>query len=191
MPEDSLKQLSKLLSYLLRHNPGALSLEMDAKGWVPIDQIIARTDHPVSRGQIEEVVRTSSKQRFSISPCGTAIRANQGHSIDVDLGLEPVQPPEILFHGTAETSLSFVLRDGLLPQGRQHVHLSKDTGTAKAVGMRHGKPALLQVGAAAMHAQGHEFYLSENGVWLCKSVPPRYLSVIPAAAKPLSGRHSS
>ncbi|KIC18501.1 RNA 2'-phosphotransferase [Leisingera sp. ANG-Vp] len=177
MTDDSLKQTSKFLSYLLRHNPAALQLDMDASGWVAIAQITARSKPPVTRAEIEEAVRRNNKQRFSISACGTFIRANQGHSIDVDLGLEPALPPDLLFHGTAQTSVTIILQEGLLPMQRQHVHLSSDTSTARQVGMRHGKPVILQVDAAKMQLQGHKFYMSENRVWLCKTVPPEFLEL--------------
>ncbi|UWQ77744.1 RNA 2'-phosphotransferase [Leisingera sp. S132] len=175
MPDNDLKQLSKFLSYILRHNPGALGLNMDWQGWVGVDAILTKAAPPVTRRQIEEVVRTSSKQRFSLSPDGLKIRANQGHSLAVDLGLTPCRPPATLFHGTAERSLPAVLCEGLKPMQRQHVHLSPDAETARSVGMRHGTPAVLSIDAARMAAEGHEFLLSANGVWLCPAVPAQYL----------------
>ncbi|MDC0660649.1 RNA 2'-phosphotransferase [Leisingera sp. SS27] len=175
MPDNDLKQLSKFLSYILRHNPGALALDMDPQGWVRVESILAKAEAPVTRHQIEEVVRTSSKQRFSFSPDGLKIRANQGHSFAVDLGLTPCRPPATLFHGTAERALPAILSEGLKPMQRQHVHLSPDAATARTVGMRHGKPVILSVDAERMAAEGHVFFLSENGVWLCSAVPAQYL----------------
>ncbi|KIC12990.1 RNA 2'-phosphotransferase [Leisingera sp. ANG-M1] len=175
MPTNDLKQISKFLSYLLRHNPGDLGLEMDRHGWVHVEDILAKADQPLTRQQIEETVRTSSKQRFSLSADGARIRANQGHSFPVDLGLEAIAPPDILYHGTAKKNLAVILAEGLQPMERQHVHLSLDQETARAVGSRHGKPVVLQVDAARMQAEGHAFFLSANGVWLCLSVPARYL----------------
>ncbi|MEX0304990.1 MAG: RNA 2'-phosphotransferase [Leisingera sp.] len=177
MEKDDLKQTSKFLSYLLRHNPGALNLAMDAQGWVRIDEILEKSETPLTRSRIEETVRTSGKQRFALSADGSCIRANQGHSFPVDLGLTQCCPPDRLFHGTAERNLPAILSEGLKPMQRQHVHLSGDRNAARNVGMRHGKPAVLCVDTARMHADGLAFFLSENGVWLCHRVPARYLEV--------------
>ena len=175
MDKNELKARSKFLSYLLRHKPEALQLTMDPQGWVSIDQIIANSEQPVSREQIQEIVQTNTKQRFAISADGQNIRANQGHSVSIDLGLPTCQPPEVLFHGTAETNLPAIRAEGLSRQSRHHVHLSPDPDTARQVGVRHGKPVVLIVEAAQMHAQGHSFLLSDNGVWLCDHVPSAFL----------------
>jgi putative RNA 2'-phosphotransferase len=121
------------------------------------------------------VVRTSDKQRFAFDTTGALIRANQGHSVEVDLELEPREPPAVLYHGTAETSVASILLDGLVKMARHHVHLSADLATPFKVGARHGKPAILVVDAAAMHQAGHIFYLSANGVWLVDHVLPEHL----------------
>jgi putative RNA 2'-phosphotransferase len=176
MSKSDLKQLSKLLSYLLRHNPNALGLAMDSQGWVAVEEILRKAQPPVTRSLIDEVVRSSEKQRFALSADGARIRANQGHSVAVDLGLAPCAPPQELFHGTGAANVAAILDAGLKPMGRQHVHLSRDTDTARSVGMRHGKPVVLNVAAARMAADGHLFYLSDNGVWLCDHVPAEYLT---------------
>lgn len=173
-------KISKFLSYVLRHNPGAIGLELDAGGWAEVDELIAgatRHGRRLSRRLIEEVVVTNDKQRFSFDASGTRIRANQGHSIPVDLGLQPRQPPERLYHGTARRFLESILQSGLDPRGRQHVHLSPDRQTAIKVGQRHGKPVVLVVAAEAMAEAGYRFFLSENDIWLVIKVPPEYLSV--------------
>lgn len=177
MEKVDLKQTSKFLSYLLRHNPAALDLTVDPHGWVRIGEIVEKAAPPITRKQIEDTVRSNTKQRFSISPDGFYIRANQGHSFAVDLGLTPCTPPTLLFHGTAEQNLPAIRAEGLKPMMRQHVHLSGDTATARKVGMRHGKPVILKVDAGQMTAEGHPFFLSENGVWLCTVVPLEYLQL--------------
>ena len=130
---------------------------------------------PLSRAELDEVVRRSDKQRFSFDDTGSRIRANQGHSVEVDLQLEPVAPPPVLYHGTGERSATAVSTTGLKKMSRHHVHLSTDIPTAKAVGARHGRPVIFEVDAAAMHAAGSVFYRSANGVWLVDHVPPEYL----------------
>jgi len=129
----------------------------------------------LNRALIQEVVDTSDKKRFIISDDGQSIRANQGHSIKVDLQLKPATPPEFLFHGTATRFLDSILKEGLKPQERQHVHLSTDIGTAIAVGQRYGKPVILTIKALLMHEQGFVFYLSENEVWLTEQVSNQYI----------------
>ncbi len=177
MNKIELKARSKFLSYLLRHKPDILELSMDAHGWVLIDEIVEKSEHPVTREQIEDIVASNTKQRFAISSDGKRIRANQGHSIPIDLNLAACQPPELLYHGTADTNLSSIQSEGLTRQGRHHVHLSPDPETARQVGMRHGKPVVLTIKARDMHAKCHEFYLTENGVWLCDSVLPEFLQL--------------
>lgn len=177
MCKNELNTRSKYLSYLLRHKPDSLSLTMDAQGWVLIDEIIVKSDPPVSRAQIEEVVGQSAKQRFAISPDGSSIRANQGHSIPIDLNLPASQPPKILYHGTAETNIISIQAKGLTRQTRHHVHLSADPKTARHVGLRHGKPVILTIDARLMQSEGYLFYLTGNGVWLCDTVPPRYIQL--------------
>lgn len=170
--------VSKFLSRHLRHSPEELGLTLEPGGWVTIDAVLAGAADAgvrITRDELDEVVRTSDKQRFAIDDTGTRIRANQGHSVEVDLQLEPTEPPAELFHGTADRNASAILRDGLRKMARHHVHLSPDTDTAVKVGTRHGKPVVLIVDAAAMRAAGHLFYRSANGVWLVDEVPARFL----------------
>ncbi|PSF05918.1 RNA 2'-phosphotransferase [Marinobacter fuscus] len=175
-----LNKVSKFLSFVLRHKPEAIGLELDTNGWANIDDLISKANassEPINldRTLIQEVVDTSDKKRFIISDDGQNIRANQGHSINVDLQLKPVTPPEFLYHGTATRFLNSILQEGLKPQQRQYVHLSTDIETATAVGQRYGKPLILKIKALLMHEQGFVFYQSENGVWLTESVPSTYL----------------
>ena len=184
MTTPNLRRISKFLSLVLRHQPELVDLDVDPQGWVRIDQLITNTNArgkiSLSRASIEETVASNDKQRFALSEDGTRIRANQGHSISIDLALEPVEPPAVLFHGTATRFLGLIHAQGLTKQNRQHVHLSADELTASAVGVRHGKLAMLRVDAAAMHDSGHEFFRSDNGVWLTDHVPPTYLSPVDA-----------
>lgn len=174
---------SKFLSLVLRHKPGEIGISLDENGWVIID-ILIKAAHQnsnqshLTRELIEEVVLTNDKQRFSISDDGLKIRANQGHSIDIDLGLETIEPPEILFHGTAERFWPLIELEGLDKRNRQHVHLTENTTVATSVGGRYGKPLLLEVSAKQMVNDGYSFFRSANNVWLVESVPPQYLKVI-------------
>ena len=179
-PEKRLKRISKYLSLHLRHQPQNLGLTLAPGGWVEVDALLsasAAKGFKISFSELQQVVATSDKQRFSFDNTGTRIRANQGHSVPVDLQLTPVEPPAVLYHGTAEKTLPAILQAGLLPMRRQHVHLSEAVETAWRVGTRHGTPIVLRVDAAAMHQQGHTFFRAENGVWLCDRVPPQYLQL--------------
>lgn len=173
-------KISKFLSFVLRHKPEAIGLILDEQGWASIDELINKAKQSgeiktLDRSLIQEVVDTNDKKRFVISEDGQKIRAAQGHSIGVDLQLKPVIPPELLYHGTATRFLDRILKEGLKPQQRQYVHLSKDTETATAVGQRYGKPVLLKVKARLMYEQDFIFYISENGVWLTDKVPVDFL----------------
>ncbi len=176
--DKELTQISKFLSFVLRHKPDAIGLTLDAEGWADIDEIIAKADIPITAKQVAAAVATNDKKRFALSKDGRAIRANQGHSIKVDLGLQATEPLAQLYHGTAERFLDSILTEGLKPQNRQFVHLSRDTATATTVGARHGKPVVLIVPAFAMHERGHRFYLAANGVWLTDSVPADAISTL-------------
>ena len=172
---------SKFLSLILRHQPEKIGLSLDANGWADVAELLrlsAAAGKPLTRTLLEEVVTTSDKQRFVLSEDGLKIRANQGHSISVDLGLTPQVPPPVLFHGTATRFLESIRQQGLLKGSRQHVHLSPDEVTATKVGQRHGKPVVLKVTAGEMHAAGRLFYCSANGVWLTDYVPPVFLETI-------------
>lgn len=178
MNEKRLKSVSKFLSLHLRHSPHELGLILEQGGWVPIDALLEgarRKGFPITRDELDRVVANSDKQRFAIDDSGTRIRANQGHSVEVDLQLAPAEPPAELFHGTGSNSVDAILATGLERRARHHVHLSPDTETATKVGSRHGKPVVLMIDAAKMRADGHIFFRSANGVWLVDEVPPQYL----------------
>jgi putative RNA 2'-phosphotransferase len=169
---------SKFLSLVLRHEPQRIGITLDAEGWTPVEELltaVARHRRPISRRELEEVVATNDKKRFAFSTDGLLIRASQGHSVEVDLGLVPIEPPELLYHGTVERFLESIRKEGLLRGNRQHVHLSADRETAGRVGQRRGRPVVLVVEAGQMRREGHVFYRSENGVWLAEAVPPGYL----------------
>ncbi|MDB5297014.1 MAG: 2-phosphotransferase, Tpt1 / KptA family protein [Phycisphaerales bacterium] len=174
-----LKSKSKFLSLVLRHDPAAAGIALDAAGWVAVDALLtgcAAAGTPITRAQFDEIVRTNDKGRLAVSPDGARVRANQGHSVEVELGHVPVDPPAVLYHGTAVGSVPAIRAAGLLRQGRHHVHLADDPVAAAAVGGRHGKPVVLTVDAARMRADGHAFYLTPNGVWLADVVPAAYLT---------------
>ncbi|MEU0069032.1 RNA 2'-phosphotransferase [Streptomyces sp. NPDC006332] len=169
-------KVSKYLSKHLRHQPERIGLVLDEGGWVEIDELIAAaTAHgfPFGRDELDHVVAANDKQRFAVD--GTRIRASQGHSIDIDLGLAPAIPPPFLYHGTTNRPLDAIRREGLRPMNRHDVHLSPDRETATRVGARRGRPVVLSVDAGAMHRDGLAFQVSANGVWLTKAVPPQYL----------------
>ncbi|MBR7835944.1 RNA 2'-phosphotransferase [Actinospica durhamensis] len=173
---------SKFLALVLRHDPGKVGVELDGAGWVAVDVLLAAAGahgRRISRAQLDRVVAQNDKKRFEFDEAGARIRASQGHSVPVELGYAPSEPPEVLYHGTATRYLESIFRDGLVPGKRHHVHLSADTATAVKVGTRHGKPAVLTVAAARMRADGHEFYCSTNGVWLTEKVPTGYLGRVP------------
>lgn len=173
-------RLSKFLSLVLRHDPGRIAITLDPQGWVEVTELLAAANrHGVAldHATLLRIVADNDKQRFALSDDGTRIRASQGHSVAVDLALQPLAPPAYLYHGTASRFLAAIRQEGLRKRSRQHVHLSADAQTAQAVGQRHGAPIVLTVRAAAMAADGHEFYRSANGVWLTDAVPPRYLDI--------------
>lgn len=177
----SLIHMSKFISLVLRHDPAKIGLNLDPNGWANVDELLQKANRfgfHFDRPTLEKVVAENDKKRFAFSPDGTKIRASQGHSIDVDLQLEPVSPPEVLYHGTAERFQASILEQGLLPRSRQHVHLSKDRTTALNVGSRHGKPVVFIVRARQMELAGLKFYLSANGVWLTEHVPAEYLEIV-------------
>ena len=176
MDERRTVKVSKYLSKHLRHQPERLGLTLDAAGWVEIDDLMAACaahGFPFTRAELDHVVAANDKKRFAID--GTRIRASQGHSVEVELGLPPATPPAYLYHGTVARSLDAIRAEGLRPMNRHDVHLSPDRETATRVGARRGRPVVLSVDAGAMHRDGHVFQVSANGVWLTKAVPPRYL----------------
>ncbi|MFE0328224.1 RNA 2'-phosphotransferase [Streptomyces sp. Y2F8-2] len=169
-------KVSKYLSKHLRHQPDRIGIKLEDGGWVEIDTLLAAAaahGFPITREELDRVVATNDKKRFAIE--GTRIRASQGHSVDVDLGLPPATPPAYLYHGTVDRNLDAIRAEGLRPMSRHDVHLSPDRETATRVGARRGRPVVLAVDAGAMHRDGHVFHVSENGVWLTKAVPPQYL----------------
>jgi putative RNA 2'-phosphotransferase len=170
--------VSKYLAKYLRHVPRELGLTLQPGGWVPVDDLLSaarRHGFSISYDDLLACVETNDKQRFAFDVSGELIRANQGHSVEVDLQLDERQPPDTLYHGTVVRFLPSILKDGLVRGKRHHVHLSKDAETATKVGARRGKPMILRVDAGRMHRDGHTFYLSTNGVWLTDAVPPGYL----------------
>ncbi len=181
MKKASNDSLSKFLSLILRHNPEAAYIQLDEHGWVEVDQLISgikKSGKKINRDILEEIVRTDNKQRYSFNEDRTLIRANQGHSVPVDVELKEQEPPKILYHGTAERFYNSIKAEGLKPMGRLYVHLSKDIETAINVGKRHGKPIVLKIFSGRMYQDGKVFYLSANGVWLTKKVDIKYIEQI-------------
>ena len=172
----SLKETSKFISLILRHKPETIGIALDEHGWAKVDELIAGVgkSRPFTMADLEEIVRTDEKQRFSFNDDKTLIRANQGHSIPVDVELEELEPPEVLYHGTGEKYVSSIETQGILPKTRLYVHLSADYDTAVKVGSRHGKPVVFRVSSGKMSSDGFRFYRSVNGVWLTKEVPVGY-----------------
>lgn len=173
------KGISKLLSFVLRHNPQSIDLQLDANGWANVKTLLEKLKEKkrldLSMTRLREVVATNDKKRFAFDEDELLIRANQGHSIEIDLALSPTTPPEILYHGTASCNQAAITAEGIKKGERQHVHLSATTDVARQVGKRHGSPVVCNVEAARMVADGFLFYKSENGVWLTDFVPPKYL----------------
>jgi putative RNA 2'-phosphotransferase len=170
---------SKFLSLVLRHKPDEIDIKLDSAGWVMIDQLLRslkRAGRAISKDDLETIVRESEKRRFTISSDGRRIRAAQGHSVNVDLGLLPSEPPKFLYHGTASQNLDSIFAVGLNPGRRRQVHLSLDSVTAEQVGRRHGKPVVLRVETGRMYLIGFEFVMADNEVWLTDRVPPEYLA---------------
>jgi putative RNA 2'-phosphotransferase len=171
------KDVSRFLSRVLRHDPQSIDLALDAQGWVRIDELIERAGvHGMllTRDLVLHVAQTSDRQRFAYDGAGR-IRANHGHTVPVDLGIAPTEPPPILFHGTAVTSVASIRAEGLVPGVRQYVHLSADAATAKSVGRRHGRPVLLRVAARRMWSAGFKFVRSASAVWLTTAVPSEFI----------------
>ena len=178
--EQQLKHISKFMSLVLRHKPEEIGLHLDENGWANVQELIDKINTKgikADAGMINTIVDTNDKKRFAFNDDKTMIRASQGHSIDVELNLSVVAPPDILYHGTTEKFMESILKEGLKKQQRQHVHLSQHKETAVAVGSRHGKPVVLAIDTKAMVSKGFAFYLSDNNVWLVDSVPLEYITV--------------
>jgi putative RNA 2'-phosphotransferase len=175
--DDDLTAASKFLAYVLRHDPAAVGLELGEGGWVPVAALVraaAARGRPLPAALVQRVVDAPGKKRFEARD--GMVRAAQGHSVRVDLGLAPQAPPAVLYHGTVARFLPAIGAQGLRPGGRVHVHLSADEATAAAVGARRGRPVILRVDAAGLHAAGQEFFRAANGVWLTDAVPPAFLT---------------
>ena len=172
----NLTKTSKYISLILRHKPEAIGITLDKHGWAKVKDLIKGVNktHPLDMEMLEEIVATDEKQRYSFNEDKTLIRANQGHSINVDVELEEVEPPEYLWHGTGERYVESIDVEGLIPKSRLYVHLSQDMQTATSVGKRHGVPVIYLIDAAKMYEDGFKFYKSKNDVWLTKSVPVEY-----------------
>lgn len=182
LTQKQLTSLSKFLSLILRHKPETVNLSLDSEGYVDINQLISNinnnSEYHITRSTLDNIVTTDSKQRYSYNKTKTKIRANQGHSIPVDLNLTPQIPPEILYHGTSKRFLDSILSDGIKPMSRQYVHLSSDSTTAAIVGKRHGdSPIIFMIETKPLIDSGYQFYLSENKVWLTDYIPSKYLSL--------------
>lgn len=172
------KRISKFLSFVLRHKPDHIGIDLDENGWTDVQGLIGKVNQSgiaLDFEMLKHIVDTNSKKRFAFSDNFDRIRANQGHSVDVELGYTVQNPPDILYHGTGRQYLESILANGLIRQSRHHVHLSVDVATAKDVGQRHGKPVVLEVLAGAMNEKGFKFFISENGVWLTETVPAEFL----------------
>lgn len=173
-----MKQISKFISLILRHKPELIGLTLDENGWANVDELIEKSntnDNELTLDLLKQIVEENDKQRFTFNEDYSKIRANQGHTVKVDLELESTTPPEFLYHGTVEKFIDSIKENGLKPIERLHVHLSKDIDTAKNVGSRRGSPIILKIQSLKMHENNHVFYLSKNGVWLCDAVPTEYI----------------
>jgi putative RNA 2'-phosphotransferase len=171
--------ISKFLAKYLRHRPEAIGLELDEAGWARVDDVLAasaRAGLPISRAELDAAVFAAGKRRYVYDASGERVRAAQGHSVAVELGYEPAVPPAVLYHGTHPGAVEAILREGLAPMGRRQVHLSAGVATARQVGARRGRPVVLEVDVAGLHAEGHAFYVADNGVWLTDAVPPERLT---------------
>ena len=173
-------EVSKFIALILRHKPETIGISLDEHGWANVDELVAGINRttPFDLEMLEEIVSTDNKQRYSFNEDKTLIRANQGHSIPVDVELEECMPPEYLWHGTGEKYVQSIDKEGLIPKSRLYVHLSVNIDTATKVGQRHGRSVIYKVNALKMHEEGYKFYLSKNGVWLTKCVPIQYLEHI-------------
>ena len=176
---NSLNRTSKFISLILRHQPEIINITLDEHGWADVNDLIEGVSktRPLDMNLLEQIVKNDSKGRYSFSPDKKLIRANQGHSIPVDVELEELEPPEILYHGTGEKSTESISSQGLLPMSRLYVHLSDNKETARKVGQRHGKPVIYEVKSGEMFRDGYKFFRSVNKVWLTKNVPAKYLVI--------------
>lgn len=175
-----LKNLSKFISLVLRHEPGIIGITLDSAGWANVNDLICgcnKNKNPLTSEILTEIVKTDEKGRYEFSSDGTKIRACQGHSVAVNLDYKATIPPEVLYHGSEVANIPSILKTGIDRRSRHHVHLSTDKDTAYKVGNRHGNPVVFEIYAHKMHMDGHTFYLSNNGVWLVDAVPSAYIKV--------------
>jgi putative RNA 2'-phosphotransferase len=182
MNANELIKTSKFLSLILRHNPEKIGIKLDENGWTDVKELIIKLGtkgHKINLDNLKWVVENNNKKRFAFNEDYSKIRANQGHSVEIDLKYEPKQPPDYLYHGTATKNLSSILTNGLQKQNRHHVHLSVEKETAINVGSRHGNPVVLIIKSKEMHEKGIKFYLSDNGVWLVDEILPEFIEVEP------------
>ncbi|MCR5824110.1 MAG: RNA 2'-phosphotransferase [Lachnospiraceae bacterium] len=171
------KEISKFISLILRHKPETVGISLDEHGWADVKELIAGVNkqYPLDEELLKKIVAEDEKQRYSFSEDGRLIRANQGHSIPVDVELKKCTPPDVLWHGTGKKYVNSIDEQGLLPKSRLYVHLSADPETARKVGKRHGTPVVYEIDTKEMVNDGFDFFISVNGVWLTKSVPVKYL----------------
>ena len=181
MNEKEITRVSKFISLVLRHKPESIGLNLDEKGWAETSELLEKMNQSgtnISLDMLNRIVETNNKRRFSFNEDKTKIRANQGHSINVDLELKQKIPPQFLYHGTATKFLDSILKEGIKKKERQYVHLSIDIKTAITVGQRHGEPKILIIHSEQMHGEGFNFYLSENNIWLTEHVPVKYIRLM-------------
>ena len=176
--DKAVSHMGKFLALILRHKPEEIGITLDKNGWARVDELIAGIGkrQPFTMAELERIVETDDKMRYSFNGDKTLIRANQGHSVPVDVELREAEPPEYLFHGTGEKYAASIEEKGILPKSRLYVHLSPDRETAAKVGSRHGKPVIYRIPAQKLFREGGKFFRSANGVWLTKEIPPRYIS---------------
>lgn len=178
MNPKQVKSISKFLSLVLRHKPETINISMDTQGWVSTDELIEKMNakgKTLNLEMLEYIVENNNKKRFTFNENKSRIKANQGHSLTIDHGFKAVEPPEFLYHGTAIRFIESIQKTGLDKRNRHHVHLTSDLATAKSVGGRYGKPVILSIKAKVMHAQGFEFYCTENQVWLTEAIPVQFI----------------
>ncbi|MCG8702451.1 MAG: RNA 2'-phosphotransferase [Bacteroidales bacterium] len=171
-------KLSKFLSMVLRHKPEVIEITLDSNGWTSVSQLLEKMNSygkQIDFETLEVILETNNKKRFSFNEDKTKIRANQGHSVEIELGYERKYPPSVLYHGTSDKNVVSIYKSGIQKKKRHHVHLSKDIETAKSVGQRHGKPVIFEILTEEMHNEGYEFFESKNGVWLTDEIPVRFI----------------
>ena len=178
MKHQELTSLSKYLSLILRHRPEVANIQLDENGWTSVAELLNQLKakrKAIDKSTLEAIVENDNKQRYAFSEDGLYIRANQGHSVKIDLGYEAMTPPDILYHGTADKFISNIRKEGLKKRTRHHVHLSAELSTAKSVGSRHGTLVVLIIKTKEMHQAGYDFFQSDNGVWLTDNIPPAFI----------------